>query len=536
MKKNNIYKPITVAISICIGIVMGSVIFGNSKPIFVTQNANRYKLNRLIDILENNYVDSINTDSIIDLTVNNILDQLDPHSFYIPSSQQNLVQESMNGEFVGIGVTYFMLNDTLAVINPIKGGPSIKAGIKPGDRILFANGKQIYGKNLPTDSLMAVLKGELNSDINLKVFRKSENKILNFKFKRNNVPVKSVDVAVLLNKNTGYIKVNRFAATTYTEFKVALQSLKNQNATEYIIDLRNNGGGYVEIADKMISEFLSEGQTMVRLISKQGTEDKILVEKPGNFQQNKLYILVDENSASASEIFAGAIQDNDRGIIIGRRTYGKGLVQQDMALGDGSSVRLTVSKYHTPSGRSIQKPYQLADKEYDNDFQVRFNSGELFQKDSIKIIDSTSYKTISGRKIFEGNGGIIPDVFVPLPKNHIETEIKLIMQSAFLSNFIFKIIDKDRNTFESLSYTDLLNKVQNQETYYIKFKNHLKSYPLNFNPDKYKKVINQYITAEFINQLISEDQAFKYLTPLDTEIAKALEIQQNNKFDDILKP
>lgn len=536
MKNNKIYAPIIIALSICIGLVMGSFIFGNPKFNVGSQNNSRHKLNRLIDVVENNFVDSINTDSIVDLAVTNILDQLDPHSFYIPFSDKKLIDESMNGQFVGIGVTYYMLNDTLAVINAIEGGPSIKAGIKSGDRILYANNRKLYGEKISTDTLMNILKGEIDSDISLKVFRKSENKTLNFTFKRNIVPVKSVDVAVMLNKTTGYIKVNRFAATTYKEFKKALDDLKKQNASEFILDFRNNGGGYVEIADQMIEEFLPKGQVMVRLISKAGTEDRIKSKRKGEYLKEKVYVIIDENSASASEIFAGAIQDNDRGVIIGRRSFGKGLVQQDMSLGDGSSIRLTVSKYHTPSGRSIQKPYALGDKEYKNDFHNRITSRELYIKDSIKIIDSVSYKTLAGRKIYESNGGIVPDVFIPLPKNHIETELKFVMQSAFVTNFIFQIIDENRNQYKVESYDDIVNYLENTDTYYKKVKDYLKEYPLSFDPDKYKPLIKRYITAEFINQLFSETAYYKYLMPNEPEIQKVFEIQTNNQYSLILKP
>ncbi|UYW01186.1 S41 family peptidase [Flavobacterium agricola] len=525
MKISKIYIPILIAVSICIGVVLGAYIFSNTTYL-PSKNANRHKLNRLIDLIDNEFVDDVNTDSIVDIAVNDILSKLDPHSFYISPAEKERLATNMNGEFVGIGITYYMLNDTLAVINTIAGGPSEKAGIKSGDRILLADEKKIYGEKLPNDSLLAMLRGPLDSNIKLRVFRKSTNKIFDCRFKRKNVPVKSVDAAFMLNKNTAYVKINRFAANTHLEFDAKVKEIQKQNPENIIIDLRNNTGGYVEVAEKIIDKFLPENQVIVRLISKSEEEQVVLSSKNTPFAKNNLYILVDENTASASEIFAGAIQDNDRGQIVGRRTYGKGLVQQELSLGDGSAVRLSVSKYHTPSGRSIQKPYVLDDTDYLGDFHQRMVSKELYVYDSIKVIDSTSFKSLNGKAILQANGGIIPDVFIPLSDDFVQAELKMVMQSAFISNYIFQLIDDKRAEMSLDSYDDLVNQLENTDYYYNKVVGYLKKYPLNFNPEKYKSIIKAYITAEIISQIKGEAYFYQYISPLDDEVVQLVQLIQ----------
>jgi len=526
MKINKIYIPIIIAISMSIGVCLGSYIFSDQN---FSKNKNQQKLNRLIDLIDNEFVDQVNTDSIVDIAVSDILNKLDPHSFYISPKEKELMVSSLNGEFVGIGITYNMLNDTLAVINTIDGGPSQKAGIKAGDRILLADGKKIFGKKIEPDTLLSILRGPLDSNIKLRVFRKSNNKTLDFFFKRKNVLVKSIDAAFMLDENTAYIKINRFAANTHVEFNAKIQAIKKANPENIIIDLRNNTGGYVEVCEKIVDEFLPENQVIVRLISKTEEERVVLASKSGSLLKNNLYVLVDENTASASEIFAGAIQDNDRGLILGRRTFGKGLVQQELSLGDGSSVRLSVSKYHTPSGRSIQKPYVLGDETYGTDFHNRILSKELYILDSIKVIDSTSYKSLKGRNILQADGGIIPDVFIALSEDYIVPELKILMQSAFVSNYIFQLIDKQRIQLSNESYTDLVNYLENSDYYYDKVVNHLKIYPLNFDPQKYKVLIKTFITAEILSQLKTEDAYYNYIIPHDLEIIKTKDLIKENK-------
>ena len=443
---NKVYFPIVIAVAIAIGILMGSKLNPSTENTFFSRNTNKNKLNKLIDFIEKEYVDSLNTDSIVDLTVNGILEKLDPHSVYIPKSDLAQVEQSMRGDFVGIGVNFYMYNDSLAVIKPIAFGPSEKAGIKAGDRILFADKLQLYNKKIETDSLFSILKGEQGSTIKLTVFRKSENKKFAVNIKRDVIPIKSVDVSTMVSKTAGYIKINRFAETTYDEFFKGLTQLKKQGANEIIIDLRDNGGGYLESAVAIADEFLKNKELIVKTKNKKGKIDPTFATEKGIFENGKVTILINENSASASEILAGAIQDNDRGTIVGRRSFGKGLVQREMPLGDGSAVRLTVARYYTPSGRSIQKPYEDKAENYFNEFEKRFESGELYEQDKTKIADSLKFKTKKGRTVY-GGGGIIPDVFVPLEDSHGSEGLTMLMQSGLVNYFVFEQLDQNRKKF-----------------------------------------------------------------------------------------
>jgi carboxyl-terminal processing protease len=389
MKVNKIYLPTIIGLAIAIGFLLGSFITNFLPNANFSQNTKSEKLNRLINLIDNEYVDAVNTDSIVDLTVTGILEKLDPHSVYIAKNEVEEINQSMKGDFVGIGINFYLYKDTVVVIKPIKNGPSDKAGIKSGDRILFANKFQLFNKKVSNETLFAKLKGEEGSKVELTIFRKSTNKKFKVNITRDVVPMKSVDIATLIDDKTGYIKVNRFAETTFDEFHKAILKLKNIGATELIIDLRDNGGGYLEIASEMVDEFLKDKELIVKTINKKGTEEKTFATKNGEFEAGRLTILINENSASASEVLAGAIQDNDRGIIVGRRSFGKGLVQREMPLGDGSMVRLTVARYYTPSGRSIQKPYEDKADGYFNEFEKRFISGELYEADSIKVADTS---------------------------------------------------------------------------------------------------------------------------------------------------
>jgi len=516
MKLRKYLWPLFIAISLVIGILIGNIlpIFGN-KPFSDTfQNKSREKLNTLIDLIEKEYVDNVDSDSIIDLTVNNILAQLDPHSVYISKAEMNEAQESMKGSFVGIGINSYNYKDTLTIIKPVFDGPSYKAGLKNGDRILYANDKKLFGSEIKNDSLISMLKGDAGSKVTLKVYRKKENKILTITVTRAEVPLKSVDIGLIFKDKIGYIKINRFSETTYAEFKTALKSLIKKGANELILDLRENGGGYMDQAIQIADEFLAEGDIIVKTINKQGNERITKATEKGSFEDGKLTILINENSASASEIIAGAIQDNDRGTIVGRRSYGKGLVQREMYLGDGSAVRLTTARYYTPSGRSIQKPYNDGIDEYSNELYSRFESGELYDRDSIHLADSLQFKTKSG-KIVYGGGGIVPDIFIPLKNKSGEEAIQLLMRTSLVSNFVFVQIDEDRNTFESLTTEDLISKINNDPKYFNNLKKHLTNEGLLFNLDRYKKNIIYYLTAEYLNQLKPDEDYYEWILKED---------------------
>src|SRR5690606_11410735 len=359
-------------------------------------------------------VDEVNTDSIVDVTVNGILDNLDPHSTYIPKSELQRVTENMQGDFVGIGVSFYTYKDTIAVIRPVEGGPSQKAGIRSGDRIIMADGDSIFGRTWSNDAIMEKLKGEKDSKIQLKVYRRGEPHLLDFTVKRSDIPINSVDAAYMLTSDMGYIKINRFAGSTYKEFKKALDRLQNEGATKLALDLRDNPGGFLGIAEQIVDEFLEDDKLILFTKNKSGNIEKSFATRRGDFEEGEIYILINENSASASEIIAGALQDNDKGTIVGRRSYGKGLVQREMALGDGSAVRLTVSRYYTPTGRSIQRPYENGkSEEYYNDYHKRLSVDELNDEPHIQVDDSLRFVTPKGKVVY-GGGGIIPDIFVSL--------------------------------------------------------------------------------------------------------------------------
>ena len=515
MKINKIYLPLLFFSCVAIGVVIGGLInYPAENPSFAKNNY-KVKLNRLLDFIDNEYVDDVKTDSIVDLTVTSILSKLDPHSVYLARNEQKNEVEIMRGDFVGIGVNFYMYKDSVAVIKPIENGPAAKAGILPGDRILYANNFKLFGKKISNDTLYNKLRGEEGSKVTLTVYRKSINKNIKIDLLREVVPIKSVDTYVMLNKTVGYIKINRFAETTANEFHSALLNLKRKNLQELVIDLRENGGGFLEKAVEVADELLKEKELIVFTKNKKGNIDKTYATKGGQFETGKVYILIDENSASASEILAGAIQDNDRGMVVGRRSFGKGLVQREMDFDDGSAVRLTIARYYTPSGRSIQKPYKKGESsKYFNEFETRFENGELYAKDKIKIADSLKFKTKTGRIVY-GGGGIVPDVFIPLEVNHGEESLDYILKSGIVGHFVFEQLDKDRNDFKGLTLETLIAKVETNNLYVKSFKTYLAAAGLEINLDKNKAIVNRYISAEFARQLFGESQYYQIVLKED---------------------
>ncbi len=509
-----------IATALAVGFLIGGYL-NFSSPKGFTANANRSKLNKLMELIENEYVDDVNADSIVDLTVNGILEKLDPHSVYIAKNEMEQVTQSMKGDFVGIGVNFYMYKDSVAIIKPIAEGPSEKAGLKAGDRILFADNTKLFGRKLPTDSLFSKLKGEEGSKVTLTVYRSSEKRKFKVNVTRGVVPIKSVDIATMLDAKTGYIKVNRFAETTYKEFHEGLLTLKKQGMTELIVDLRENGGGSMEIADQIADEFLKNKELIVKVKNKKGNIDKTFATEKGNFENGKLYVLINENSASASEILAGAIQDNDRGTIVGRRSFGKGLVQKEMPLGDGSAVRLTVARYYTPSGRSIQKPYNHGADDYFSDFEKRFISGELFAADSIKVADSLKFKTKKGRIVY-GGGGIIPDIFVPLEGSHGDEALSMLMQSGIASYFVFEQLDKERQLFASLSFAQVMDKLNKTDVYFNNFRSYIATSGLMLNLEGSKERVKRYLAAEFARQLFDDNKYYQLVLKEDPMVKRVL--------------
>jgi carboxyl-terminal processing protease len=524
MKPNQKYFPIVFFSTLALGILLGAKLNFPSQGNVSSSDNHKNKLNKLIDFINNEYVDEVNTDSIVDLAVTNILEKLDPHSVYVPPSEQSQIAESMKGDFVGIGVNFYMLNDTVAIVKPVKGGPSEKAGIKSGDRILYANKEKLFGRKLTSDNLFSKLKGEKGSEVTLTIYRKSENKKSQFKLKRDVVSIESVAAAVMINPTFGYIKINRFAEKTADEFKKGVLQLKKQGATSLIIDVRDNGGGYMEKAVEITDELLKDKQLIVFTKNKKGKVDKTYATADGNFETGKVFILINENSASASEILAGAIQDNDRGTIIGRRSFGKGLVQREMNFEDGSAVRLTIARYYTPTGRSIQKSYKNGNEEYFKEFDKRLLNGELYKKDSIKVDDTLKFKTPKGKTVY-GGGGIVPDVFVPLEVEHGDEGVGYLMQSGPVSYYVFEELDKNRKEFEGLKFNQFLSKMDKSDLYFNNFKKYLSKNGLDLKLDKDKILVRRYLTAEFARQLFGEEFYYSIVLKGDAMIKKAVNLK-----------
>jgi len=521
MKSKEKYLPLLLFSCVAMGIIIGGMLNFPIRTI-TKKSASKAKIERLIDFINDEYVDKVNSDSIVDLTVSSILSNLDPHSVYIPPSEQSSEAEIMKGDFIGIGVNFYMYNDTVTVVNPLKNGPAEKAGIRAGDRILYADNTKLFGRKLPTDSLYNKLKGEEGSKVTLTVFRKSTNKKLKITIEREVVPIKSVDTHLMLNKKTGYIKINRFAENTYDEFYAGLEDLKKQGMTTLVIDLRDNGGGYLEKAVEIADELLKDKELIVFTKNRKGKIDKTYATDKGIFETGKLYVLIDENSASASEILSGAIQDNDRGIIVGRRSFGKGLVQREMDFDDGSAVRLTTSRYYTPSGRSIQKPYIKGESEaYSQDFEKRFESGELYEKDKIKVADSLKFKTKKGRLVY-GGGGIVPDIFVPLEVKKGEESLAYILNSGLVGHFVFEQLDKNRTDFKDLKFQQFLNKMQTDNSYIMLFESYLKEAGLEMKLESNKILVKKYITAEFAKQLFGENYYYQIILKDDAMLRAVL--------------
>ena len=519
------YLALLIFATLAFGVVLGGLLDFPNQDQFLANSNSKNKLNKLIDFINTEYVDDVNTDSIVDLTVDNILAQLDPHSVYIPPSEQGEVAENMKGDFVGIGVNFYMYKDSVTIIKAVENGPSARAGIKAGDRILYADKTKLFGRKLPNDSLFSKLKGEEGSLIELTIYRKSEHKKIKVKVKRGVIPIKSVDAAILINATTGYIKINRFAETTLNEFKKGLNDLKKQGAKALIIDVRDNGGGYMEEAIAIADEFLKDKELIVFTKNKKGTIDKTFANEGGSFEKGRVYVLINENSASASEILAGAIQDNDRGTIVGRRSFGKGLVQREMSFNDGSAVRLTVARYYTPSGRSIQKPYSKGNEDYFKESDDRFENGELYEKDSIKIADTLKFKTKKGRIVY-GGGGIVPDIFIPIALEHGNQNIVYLLRSGIVGHFVFEVLDRDRTLFKGLSFEKFISKMEGTNLYFSSFQRYLFENGLDLRLEKNKSLVKSYLSAEFARQLYGEKNYYEIIVKNDAMIKEVL---KNNK-------
>lgn len=436
--------PMVLAGGLIGGLFMGRSFF--DRPV----NPAQEKLQMMMAMIDNEYVDEISLDSIMEGTYAGLMAMLDPHSVYIPASEVESVTDELEGSFSGVGVSFQIIADTVNIIEIVAGGPAESAGLLPGDKIIKADDIDLTGPNANNENVYKNLRGPKDTDITLTVKRSNSSKPLTFTVTRGDVPQTSVDAKYLISDNIGYIRVSKFARTTYDEFLSALQLLQAKGADKFVIDLRGNSGGYMDQAVMMANEFLPPDRMIVYTKGKNQINDSFIVSNGGgHFLHSDIVVVTDEFSASASEIFAGAIQDNDRGLVIGRRTFGKGLVQNQLPLPDNSAIRLTVARYYTPSGRSIQKDYKLGEGgNYDMDINNRYSHGEFYNADSIKLDKTKEYHTLGGRPVY-GGGGIMPDVFVPEDTIGYTSYYVNVSNSGLIQQFAYEFADKNRSRLAS---------------------------------------------------------------------------------------
>ncbi len=451
---HKIFNPLFVAIAAVLGVLVGYTLTNRANERFTRTHL---KLDSKMDVLMNlinlQYVDTVNIDSLVEKAIPKIMEELDPHTVYVPAKDLQMVNDELEGSFSGIGVQFNIQNDTVMIISVITGGPSEKLGILPGDRIVKVNDTLFVGEKISNETVMHKLRGPKGTHVTLGIKRHTSDSLLSFDITRGDVPVNSVDAHYMINEEVGYIKVGKFGSNTYAEFVNALTDLKRENAKKFIVDLRSNSGGFLEAAVNMINEFLERGDMIVYTEGKAQKRQDIISDGSGEFKEYPLTVLIDEWSASASEIFAGCIQDNDRGAIIGRRSFGKGLVQQQIPLNDGSAIRLTVARYYTPSGRCIQKPYGDKDQYQQEVFQ-RYVNGELYNQDSVKATTDTIKYYTKGKRIVYGGGGIMPDVFVPCDTTFNSPYYTKLVNSSILYDFSFKFSDENRQQlYDFADYT-----------------------------------------------------------------------------------
>ena len=454
--RRSIFLPVMLGIALAIGVFIG-------KFLPVSDDLHRHssirsrsdKLNSILNIIESNYVDSVNRNDLIDAAIPAILKKLDPHSVYIPAKDLARANEPLQGNFEGIGISFNMLTDTILVISTIPGGPSEKMGLLPGDKILYVNDSLVAGKHISDEQVLGMLKGPKGTVVRIKILRSGQKELLPFDIVRDKIPIYSIDVSYMINDYTGYIKINNFAMTTFEEFMKGLRELKDQGMTSLIVDLRGNSGGIMEVAIQIANQFLKEGELIVYTMGRARPRKEFMATGKGEFETGDLVLLVDEWSASASEILAGAIQDNDRGTVIGRRSFGKGLVQEPIPVADGSELRLTIARYYTPSGRSIQKPYNNGFDEYFDDLSKRYHRGEFEISDSIHFSDSLKFTTPGGHIVY-GGGGIMPDKFVPVDTSGVSPYF--IKTRPLIYRFALKYTENNRELLKKFTDSRELEK------------------------------------------------------------------------------
>jgi carboxyl-terminal processing protease len=522
-----IFLPLLLAAAIVTGIIIGRYFRSarNQDMFYIYPRAD--KLTNVTNYITREYVDPINKDELIEKTIPKLISELDPHSQYLPAKDLQAVSEPLEGNFSGIGVQFNMLNDTLIILKTIANGPSEKIGILAGDRILIVDGDTVAGKNIPSDSIVTKLKGPKGTQVNVGIQRKPVEDLLYFDITRDNIPLYSMDIAYMIRPHIGYIKLNNFSRTTFEEFSEGAIKLIGEGMTKLILDLRSNGGGYLDPAVRIADQFLDEGKLIVYTEGNARPRQEYRSSKGGLCKDIEIVILIDEGTASASEILAGAIQDNDKGLIIGRRSFGKGLVQEQNIFSDGSAVRLTIARYYTPTGRCIQKPYENGDDEdYYLELSNRYLHGEFSEIDSIKFDDSLKYTTPKG-KIVYGGGGIMPDIFIPIDTMAVTEYLINVRNRGLIYRFALKYTDQRREKLKNMRDLNTLNTFLDDENALRSFISFAAS---NNVPADYaqinesKEILQTQLYAYIARNIFDNAGFYPAIEKIDNTLLKAIEL------------
>ena len=531
MKKSNRFMPLIMAVCVIIGIIIGSFYanhFSGNRLNIINSGSNR--LSNLLHLIDDQYVDKVNIDSLVDVAIPQILADLDPHSVYISAKDAQAVADDLKGSFSGVGIEFTIRKDTIHVQNVVKNGPAQRAGILAGDKIVSVDGKPFVGKIVTNEEAMRRLKGPKDTKVKLGVMRYGQKAVKYFTVTRGDIPQKSITATYMLDKNTGYIKVKSFGETTYPEMLIALAKLSQEGFTNLVIDLRDNTGGYMNSAIQMANEFLPKNKLIVYTIGRKSPRQDFPSDGHGSYQKIPLVVLINEGSASASEIFAGAMQDNDRATIIGRRSFGKGLVQQQLSFPDGSMIRLTIARYYTPSGRCIQKPFTAGDnKDYEEDLLTRYQHGEFFSQDSIKH-HGPAYHTSIGRTVY-GGGGITPDIFVAEDTLGMTSYYKQAAMSGLILQYAFTYTDNNRpklNTYKDMMSLSKYLVSQNTVEQFAAYADHNGLKRRNLMIRKSHKLLERFINSRIIYNMLDDEAWTEYINADDPTIAKALSVFREN--------
>ncbi len=522
------FTPVIIAVSIVAGILIGTFytrhFTGNRLGII---NSTSNKLNALLRIIDDQYVDTVNMNDLVEKAMPQILSELDPHSTYIPAKDLEATTSELEGSFSGIGIQFTIQSDTIHVNSVISGGPSEKVGLMAGDRIVTVDDSLFVGKKINNDIAMRTLKGPKGSKVKLGILRPTEKELLYFTVVRGDIPVNRVDAAYMINEKFGYILINKFGRTTHIEMLNALAMLNHRGCEGIIIDLRGNTGGYMEAAVRMVNEFLPAGKLIVYTEGRNFHRENEYANGTGSFQKIPLIVLIDEASASASEIFAGAIQDNDRGTLVGRRSFGKGLVQQPIQFSDGSAVRLTVARYYTPSGRCIQRPYENGhDQNYELDWITRYEHGEFFSQDSIKVDESQRFTTSLGRVVY-GGGGVMPDFFVPQDTLGTSSYLSSVLSKRLTLQYTFNYTDQNRETLKKYTDSESLLKYLRSQGLVEQFVRYAEQKGVkrrNLLIRKSQHLLERNIYGNIIYNMLGQEEYIKFFNQSDNTVHKALEI------------